>query len=66
MIVGYSNSEQSVFCVECWRQLASAGEHPLRILDSEDPDDPKNNFWVVDNCQLCGVEVQSLSSRELD
>jgi hypothetical protein len=66
MIVGHSNREQSVCCIECWRQLAQAGEHPLRILDSEDPNDPKNNFWIVDNCQLRGVEVKSLSSRDLD
>jgi hypothetical protein len=66
MIVGYVDGEGSVFCAECWRQLAQAGQHPTSILYSEDPVDPTNNFWVVDNCKLCGVEVKHLSVGMLD
>lgn len=66
MVVGYNDGDGSVFCAECWRQVAQSGQHPSSILDSEDPADPTNNFWIVDNCRLCGIEVKHLSARLLD
>lgn len=66
MIVGYRDADESVFCTACWGELAQAGKHPTRILDTQNPDDPTDNFWIVDNCKLCGVEMKYLSVGVLD
>ena len=66
MIVGYSDGDESVFCAECWLHIAQAGVHPTSVLDSVNPDDPTDNFWLVDNCKLCGSEVKYMSIGKLD
>jgi hypothetical protein len=55
-----------VFCVECWRRKADAGERPTRILDSESSEEPDDNFWLVDSCASCGGEVKYKTIRLLD
>lgn len=58
MIVGYINHEEQIFCTNCWPSQVEAGAHPRQLLDSEDPDDPGANFWVVDPCTASGHEVK--------
>jgi hypothetical protein len=65
MIVGYIDTEGQVYCVECWRSRAKAGAHPREVLDSDDPNDPGTNFWVVDDCSACGYRVKHLSATTL-
>jgi len=65
MIVGYIDHEGQVYCVECWRSRAKAGAHLREVLDSEDPNDPGANFWVVDDCSACGYPVKHLSATML-
>jgi hypothetical protein len=66
MVVGYSDGDDSVFCAECWLHIAQAGVHPTSVLDSVNPNDPTDNFWIVDNCKLCGSEVKYKSVGVLD
>jgi hypothetical protein len=44
--------------VDCWPKQRQEGNSPDRTLDTEDPEDPGNNFWIVDNCETCGHEVK--------
>ena len=53
MIAGYTTKDGQVFCTECWPAQAAAGARPSRVLQSEDPEDPGSNFWVVDDCKGC-------------
>jgi len=68
MLVGYMDSEDGVFCPDCWKVMAQAGKHPDRVLDSVNPNDPapNDNFWVVDNCEGCGHEVKYKDVRLLE
>ncbi len=58
MIVGYIDQEEHVFCADCWRIQATEGGRPSQILDDEEPDDPGDNFWIVDPCSSCGRQVK--------
>jgi hypothetical protein len=57
MIVGYLKGTEEVYCAECWPTQAAAGARPSLVLQSEEPDDPGDNFWVVDDCRGCGCRV---------
>lgn len=54
MIVGYLDQHEQLLCTACWPLHVEAGSKPCRILDSEEPDDPGDNFWIVDPCADCG------------
>ncbi len=66
MIVGYTNKDEHVFCAECWSVEAVAGARPSLVLRSEEPDDPGDNFWVVDDCRSCGQKVKYKSTMTLN
>jgi hypothetical protein len=65
MIAGYVDKHDAVFCADCWVKERAAGKSPDRVLDTEDPDDPGNNFWIVDNGESCGREVKYQATRML-
>jgi len=57
MIVGYFDHNGRAFCFACWSTRAESGPRPATVLDSEDSDEPDNNFWIVDECADCGAKV---------
>jgi hypothetical protein len=65
MIAGYVDKHDAIFCADCWVKKRATGRSPDRVLDTEDPDDPGNNFWIVDNCVSCGREVKYQATRML-
>jgi hypothetical protein len=65
MIAGYADKDDVVFCAECWATRRPSGTRPDRTLDTEDPEDPDNNFWIVDPCETCGREVKYRTIRML-
>ena len=65
-IVGYFNGTEQVFCTECWPAQAVRGARPSLVLQSEDPDDPSGDFWVVDACQACGQQVKYKAATVLN
>ena len=64
MITGYKDEGDNVFCVVCWKTAKAAGG-AASILDSDDPADPGNVFWVVDKCVACGADVKYKDVRLL-
>jgi hypothetical protein len=67
MIVGYSDGDGAqVRCATCWLERARAGAHPGRVLLCESPNGPDDNFWIVDECVACGVQVRYRDDRVLE
>lgn len=66
MTVGYINRAEQIFCTECWFAQAAAGARPSQVLQSEELDDPCDNFWVVDACQGCGRQVKYKAATVLN
>jgi hypothetical protein len=66
MIVGYIDQEERIFCTGCWPSEAAAGARPCQLLDSEEPDDPGDNFWIVDPCSACGRHVKYKAATALN
>jgi hypothetical protein len=62
VLVGYSDNEARVFCAKCWPAHAEAGSRPAEVLESTDPLDPANNFWIVCVCVECGGHVKYLNA----
>ena len=58
MIAGYVDKHEVIFCADCWPKQKQEGNSPDSTLDTEDPADPGDNFWIVDNCETCGQEVK--------
>lgn len=65
VIVGYMDTSSSVFCSGCWPGQVEAGHHVSQVL-TDDRDDPDDNFWIVDNCGVCGQEVKYTTAQVLD
>jgi uncharacterized membrane protein len=66
MIVGYLDEKEQVVCTDCWKVRVEAGARPRQLLDSEDPNDPRANFSVVDACSACGREVKYQGATALN
>jgi hypothetical protein len=56
-VAGYLAAHEQPFCRTCWLVRASLGTRPSAILLVQDPDDPSNPIWIVDDCSSCGVRV---------
>jgi hypothetical protein len=65
MISGYVDQDELIFCADCWVKKRPEGSSADRVMDTEDPEDPGDNFWIVDNCEGCGKEVKYRSIRML-
>lgn len=56
-VSGYFGMDERAFCRACWLARTDRGARPSSLLLLQDPNEPNDPFWIIDDCSSCGVRV---------